>query len=372
VDFAFSEEQELLRSTARDVLRRISPPQWTRAALDGGAEPELFWSESARLGWMGIAAPEAAGGAAGTFIDQVVLLEEMGRALSPGAYAATTCAAAPVLASLGNEEQRRRLLAPLLDGRARAALLAGESRTPADAARLPVRAHRNGTSAVLNGGPVIVPGAKDADLLVVTAQSEDGTDAFAVATTSPRLHVVELHGFDPSRGLAEVVLDEVEVRLEDRLGHPGAAWMAVSAAVDRATVAACAELCGSGERMLEMTVEYAKSRQQFDRPIGTFQAVKHMCADMLLRLEASKAAVHYAALCIDEATPDAPLCTSIAKAFAGENIALLAEDAVQVHGGVGFTWEHDIHLYVRRAKTIEQLYGSTQWHRERVAQLVGV
>jgi len=378
MDFGFSEEQELLRSTARDVLTRTCPPGWTRSALEGGREPEAVWREAAKLGWLGIGVPEEDGGAGGSFIDQVVVLEEMGRALAPGAYAATACAALPVIASLARRTQREELLAALTEGRRRAALVAGSDRAPADSSTIPIRSSRNGSQTVLDGGPVIVPGGHGADLLVVAARVEgaDGlgpaVSTYVVETTRPGVEMVPLHEFDPSRGLARVVLDEVEVQDGDRLGDHGAGWPAIAAATERATVAACAELCGAGDRMLEMTIEYAKVREQFDRPIGSFQAVKHLCADMLVRLESSKAAVYYAALCIDEGRDDAPLATSIAKAYAGENIPLLAEDAVQVHGGIGYTWEHDIHLYVRRAKTIEQLFGSAQWHRERVARLVGL
>ena len=375
MDFAFSEEQDLLRSTARDVLTGVCPPQWTRGALEGGAEPPRFWSEVSKLGWLGIAAPEADGGAGGTFIDQVVLLEEMGRALAPGSYAATACAAAPVIAALAGGEQRDRLLTPLLDGSRRATLIAGDERRPGDVASLPIRATANGGSTVLTGGPVIVAGAAGADTLVVAARDGDGdcdgVSVFAVDRAAPNLQITPLHGLDASRGLARVSLDEVEVGDADRLGDRGGAGATVAAVVDRATVAACAELCGAGEVLLNAAVEYAKVREQFGRPIGSFQAVKHLCADMLVRLESSRAAVYYAALCIDQGRDDAPLTTSIAKAFAGEQIALLAEDAVQVHGGIGFTWESDVHLFVRRTKAIEQLWGATAWHRERVAQLIG-
>ena len=371
MDFAFSEEQELLRSTARDVLAGVCPPQWARGAIEGGPEPPRFWSEVSKLGWLGIAAPEADGGAGGTFIDQVVLLEEMGRALSPGSYAATVCAAAPLIAALASGEQRNRMLQPLLDGTRRAALLAGDERRPGDPRSLPVQASANGGTTVLTGGPVIVAGAAGADTLVVATRDGDGVSAFAVDSAVPNLRISPLHGVDATRGMARVSLDEVEVTDGDCLGERGGAAAAVAAVVDRATVAACAELCGAGEVLLEAAVAYAKVREQFGRLIGSFQAVKHLCADMLVRLESSRAAVHYAALCIDQGRDDAPLTTSIAKAFAGEQIPLLAEDAVQVHGGIGFTWECDVHLYVRRAKAIEQLWGATEWHRERVAQLIG-
>jgi len=371
LDFGFSDEQELLRRTARDVLARTCPPGWIRDAIEGGGEPEAVWREASRLGWLGIGIAEEDGGAGGGVIDQVVVLEEMGRMLAPAAYAATTCGALAVAAVL-HDERRGRLIPALCEGRRRATLVAGDVRAPADIERLAIRSSRNGGSTVLAGGPVIVPGAAGADLLVVAAQDERGAvGVYAVDAGTAGVNVAALRGFDPSRGLARVLLDEVEVGQSERL-DAGDARAAVAAAVDRATIAACAELCGAGDRMLEMTVEYAGVREQFDRPIGSFQAVKHMCADMLVRLECSRAAVYYAALCVDEGRDDAPLATSIAKAYAGENIPLLAEDAVQVHGGIGFTWEHDIHLYVRRAKSIEQLFGSTEWHRERVARLVGV
>ena len=369
MDFGFSAEQDLLRSTARDALAKLFPPGWQRPLLDAPLDDLNAtlpsWERVARLGWFGIGVPEARGGAGGSFVDQLVVLEELGRVLAPGGYAATVCGAAPVVDALARGDQRERLLTPLLDGRETGGLCArGEG------ARIAARG--DGGGMVLDGAAGLITGAAAADLLVVAAELDGGEEvACVVRRGAAGVRVTPVRSIDPTARAARVELHSVVVAGDDVLGGAVVA-SALDAAHDRLVVASVAELCGAGERMLEMAVAHARDREQFGRPIGSFQAVKHLCADMLVRLESAKAAVHYAALTIAEQRPDAPLAASAAKSFAAEAIGLLAEDALQVHGGLGFSWAHDIHLFVRRAASVARLHGSADAHRERVAALIGL
>ena len=369
MDFGFSAEQDLLRSTAREALAKQFPAGWQRPLLDAPLEDLNAslpsWERVARLGWFGIGVPEAHGGAGGSFVDQLVVHEELGRVLAPWGYAATVCGAAPAVDALAGGDQRVRLLTPLLDGRETGVLCAR-----GQGAQLAVR--RDGGGLVLDGTAGVIAGAAAADLLVVIAELDGGEEvACAVRRGAAGVRVTPVRTIDPTAQAARVELHAVGVAGDDVLPGTEVA-SAVDAAHDRLAVASVAELCGAGERMLEMAVAHAREREQFGRPIGSFQAVKHMCADMLVRLESAKAAVHYAALTIAEQRSDAPLAASAAKAFAAEAIGLLAEDALQVHGGLGFSWEHDIHLFVRRAASVARLHGSADAHRERVATLIGL
>jgi acyl-CoA dehydrogenase len=359
-----TEEQELLRATARKKLETVFPPAHARKLLEGTG-PEPPWSELGQLGWFGIAVAEDRGGAGAGFEDQVVILEEMGRVLAPAAYASTSCGAIPLLAALASPAQRERWLPALLAGERLAALVAGP-----DGAGVVARPVAEGFRLTGSVGPL--PGAAVAGALVVAALTPRGETIVGwLERDSGGLEVKAIHGLDATAQLARVDFDGVALADGDVAGRASAVAV-VAAAVDRLAIAAAAELCGAGERMLEMAVDYAKTREQFGRPIGSFQAVKHMCADMLVRLEASRATVEHAAASIAQERADAPAAVSGAKAFAAENIGLLAEDALQVHGGIGFTWEHPIHLYVRRAASVARLHGSGDMHRERVAIAAGL
>jgi len=359
-----TEEQEVLRRTARKKLEAVFPQTYPRELLDG-AEPEPRWAELGQLGWFGIDVPEDKGGAGLSFVDQVVVLEELGRVLAPAAYAATVAGAIPVLAELGSPSQLEGWLAPLLAGERSAVLVAGPDGTG-------VRAEPGPGGFRLTGKVGPLPGAAAAEVLVVSAQTPRGeTIVGCVLRAIEGLGVKPVRGLDPTAQLARVEFHSVKLADEDVIGRAAAA-RTVADAVDRLAIASAAELCGAGERMLEMAVDYAKTREQFGRPIGSFQAIKHMCADMMVRLEASRATVEHAAASLAEGRPDAPASVSGAKAFAAENIGLLAEDALQVHGGIGFTWEHPVHLYVRRAASVARLHGSGDAHRERVAAAAGL
>jgi alkylation response protein AidB-like acyl-CoA dehydrogenase len=364
VNFGFTDEQDMLRETARAALAETFPAGHARRLLEGTQAPRTPWERLARLGWFGVGVEESRGGSGGGFVDQVVILEEMGRVLAPADYAATVCGAVPVLDALACGAQRGSWLDPLLRGARIGVLLAGPDGSGVTATPRP-----EGLSLTGAAGPV--GGGAGATTFVVAAEI-DG-DGVAVCCVDAGAHGVTraaVAGTDATARLGRVTFDGTVVPAHAILGEGAEAARAVGAAVDRLAVAACAELCGAAERMLETAVEHAKAREQFGRPIGSFQAIKHMCADMLVRLAASRAAVHYAALCIAEGRDDVARAVSGAKAFASESLVLLAEDALQVHGGIGFTWEHDIHLYVRRAASTARLHGSGDAHRERVAAAI--
>ena len=358
-------DQVLLRETARRALESMFPEDHARRLL-GGADPERRWSELAGLGWFGIAVPEQFGGAGLGLMDQVVILEEMGRVLGPGAYAATSCGAIPVLVALATAPQRERWLTPLLSGERQAALVAGP-----DAGGIVARPAGDGYALSGVAGPV--PGAAGASTLVVAATTAGAeTVVCCIDSGAHGVSVLPVRGLDATAELGRLDFTGAVVAAEDVLGAGRGAVGVVADALNRLTIAAAAELCGAGERMLEMAVEYARVREQFGRPIGSFQAIKHMCADMMVRLESSRATVEHAAASVADGRAGAGAAVSVAKAFAAENIGLLAEDALQVHGGIGFTWEHAIHLYVRRAASVARLFGSADAHRERVAVAIGL
>jgi alkylation response protein AidB-like acyl-CoA dehydrogenase len=360
-----TEEQDLLRTTARQALEKAFPPDYARRLLDDEV-PEAPWPQLARLGWFGIGIDEAAGGAGGDFTDQAVVLHEMGRVLAPAGYSATAVGAAPLVAALGSPEQRAAWLEPLLSGARLGVLVAGPD------ASIEAAAGEGGLALSGETGPL--PGVAAAQTLVVaTDDASGGTVLSLVDRETTGVTITPVRGLDATAQLGRVSLNAVQVRDSAVLGAlPDTAAKAVEAALDRLAVASVAELVGAGEKMQEMAVEYAKVREQFGKPIGSFQAIKHMAADMVVRLESSRAVVHYAALSIAEGRDDSDEAASAAKAYAAEAIGLLAEDALQVHGGIGFTWEHPIHLYVRRAASVARLYGSGDMHRERVAQAVGL
>jgi alkylation response protein AidB-like acyl-CoA dehydrogenase len=334
-------------------------------AQDARGCPDELWKRMAELGWIGLALPEAHGGAGLGLVELAVLLEEMGRVLAPVPFLSTVLLGAGAIAQGGSEEQKRRLLPELARGRARAtlALLEGEERWDAEAVQLPLRRERGRLS--LSGTKRFVPDAQVADWLVVAAR--DPSAQLALVLVDARASGVELRPtatVDGTRKLAELRLDDVAVAADALL--PGGA-SALARVLDRARVGLCAEMLGGAERVLQMSVAYAKSREQFGRPIGSFQAIQHRCADMLVALESARSATWYAAWALETEAPDADVAAAIAKALLSEAGPRIAGDGIQIHGGLGFTWEQDLHLYYRRALVSARLFGDAAWNRERIA-----
>jgi alkylation response protein AidB-like acyl-CoA dehydrogenase len=379
MNFGFNDEQELLRSTARKFFDNECPSTTVRALMEesSGMTPEL-WKKLAEQGWLGLIAPEEHGGMALGIVDLVVLLEEMGRAVVPGPFFSTVLLGGLAILAAGNDAQKKAWLPKICSGEARATLAWMEPSAELGAAGVTLQAAAKGSGFTLNGTKLFVHDAHTADVIVVAARTtsgqnpEDGISLFLVPKGTPGLAVTLLPTMDQTRKLCEVTLTNVSVGGEAVMGAPGTGWKPLARVIDRATVGLCAEMCGGAQKVLDMTVEYAKIRQAFGRPIGSYQGVKHKAADMLVDVENSKSITYYAAWAMDEGVPEGPLAVSMAKAYVSDAYRRVSGAGIQLHGGIGFTWEHDLHLYFKRAKGSEFTFGDATWHRERVAQLVNL
>jgi alkylation response protein AidB-like acyl-CoA dehydrogenase len=379
MNFGFNEEQELLRSTARRFFENECPSAVVRTLMDGssGMTPAL-WGKIAEQGWLGLIFPEAHGGMALGFVDLVVLMEEMGRAVVPGPYFSTVLLGGLAILEAGSEGQKKEWLPRIASGEARVTLAWMEPSATLGAGGVTLQAAAAGGRFTLSGTKLFVHDAHTADALVVAARTgggkgaEEGVTLFLVPTGTPGLEVKLLPTMDQTRKLCEVTLANATLGREAVLGEVGGGWAPLGRVLDRATVGLCAEMCGGAQRVLEMTVEYAKIRQAFGRPIGSYQGVKHRAADMLVDVENSKSITYYAAWAMDEGVAEGPLAVSMAKAYVSDAYRRVAAGGIQLHGGIGFTWEHDLHLYFKRAKGSEFTFGDATYHRERVAQLVNL
>jgi alkylation response protein AidB-like acyl-CoA dehydrogenase len=378
MNFGFSEEQELLRSTARKFFENEFPSTVVRTLMETpeGMTPAL-WSKLGEQGWLGLIYPEAYDGMGLGLVDLVVLMEEMGRAVVPGPYFSTVMLGALAILEAGNEAQKKEWLPKIATGEKRVSLawMEPSATLGPDGVTLPA-AQKNG-SYTLSGTKLFVPDAHTSDAIVVAARtgmgkSEDGVGLFLVPKDAAGVEVKLLPTMDQTRKLCEVSLKDVRLGGESLLGGAGAGWKPLARVLDRATVALCAEMCGGAQKVLDMTVEYAKIRQAFGRPIGSYQGVKHKAADMLVDVENSKSITYYAAWALDEGVTEGPLATSMAKAYVSDAYRRVSAAGIQLHGGIGFTWEHDLHLYFKRAKGSEFTFGDATYHRERVAQLVNL
>jgi alkylation response protein AidB-like acyl-CoA dehydrogenase len=377
MDFGFSEEQELLRSTARKFLENECASAFVRRMMETaeGTTPE-FWAKLADQGWLGLVYPEAQGGAGLGFVDLAVLMEEMGRVVMPGPYFSTVLLGGLCLLEAGSEVQKKEWLGRIALGEAKTTLAWTEPNARWDAEGVTVTAGEVDGRFSLSGTKLFVPDAHVADLLVVAARTaadpEEGVSLFLVPRATPGVGVTLLPTMDQTRKLCEVRLEAATVPATALLGERGQGWRTLRRVVERATVALCAEMCGGAQRVLEMTTEYAKIRVAFGKPIGAYQGVKHRAADMLVEVENAKSITYYAAWAVDENAPDAPLAVSMAKAYVSDAYRRVAGAGIQLHGGIGFTWEHDLHLYLKRAKSSEFTFGDATYHRERVARLINL
>jgi alkylation response protein AidB-like acyl-CoA dehydrogenase len=370
VNFAFTEEQEELRVTARAFLADFSTPAQVRAAMESelGHDPSVWKRIGAELGWTAVAIPEAYGGLGLSWVEVAALQELMGEALFCAPYLATVGLAASAIQAAGDEAQKVRLLGSL----------AGEGAVAALASSAEPFFRRDGSAYVLDGVERQVVDGHCADLLVIAARAPgsegaEGVSLFAVPAATPGMRRVALPTLDRTRRLAELRLAGVRVPASLRLGAEGEAAPALARALALGAVALAAEQVGVAQRSLALAVAYAKERVQFGRPIGSFQAIKHKCADMMVKLEAARSAVYWAACVAAEPdAPDLPLAASAAKAAASDAAFFCAANALQIFGGVGFTAEYDIQLYFKRARASAALLGDAAFHREQVARRIGL
>ena len=378
MNFGFNEEQELLRSTARKFFENECGSDTVRRLMETpeGISPDL-WTKLAEQGWLGLVYPEAYDGMGLGLVDLVVLMEEMGRAVVPGPYFSAVLLGGLAIAEAGSEAQKKEWLPKIAAGDRRVALAWMEPSAQLGPAGVTLTAVEKGGQYTLSGTKLFVHDAHTADALVVAARTRpgagaDGVSLFLLPKRTRGLEVTLLPTMDQTRKLCEVALSDVTIGPDALLGAAGAGWAPLAHVLDRATVALCAEMCGGAQKVLDMTVEYAKIRQAFGRPIGSYQGVKHRAADMLVDVENSKSITYYAAWALDEGAAEAPLAVSMAKAYVSDAYRRVAAAGIQLHGGIGFTWEHDLHLYFKRAKGSEFTFGDATHHRERVAQLVNL
>jgi alkylation response protein AidB-like acyl-CoA dehydrogenase len=372
MDFAFSEEQEMLRRSARDFLAKECSSKVVRKLMESSdTYDEGLWKKVAALGWTALGIPEEYGGV-GTFLDLVVVLEEAGRALMPGPFFATMGLAVPAIIEAGTEGQKKEALSAIAQGSARATLAFTEPSGRWDAGSVTLTAKPSGGGWQLDGIKQFVPDAEAADFTVVAARTrgegEDGISLFLVKGRPQGMTVTPLKTLDQTRRWSEVRFDGIKLDAGSLMGAADKAWPPLKRALEWATAALCAEMVGGTQKVLETSTDYAKTRHQFGKPIGIYQAVSHKLADMLVLSESGRSATYYAAWAVDADAPDRSLAASMAKAYVSDAYRKVAGDGIQVHGGIGFTWEHDMHLYFKRAKSSEVTLGDATYHRELVAQ----
>ncbi|HEX4603202.1 MAG TPA: acyl-CoA dehydrogenase family protein [Candidatus Angelobacter sp.] len=356
MQFGLSESQQILKDTARKFFAGESPIAAVRKAMetDTAYDPAL-WTKMAEQGFTGTITPEEYGGMGLGKVELVLLMEEAGYALLPGPFFSTVALAGSVIDACASPEQKKKYLARIAGGEARATVALVEAAGSWDPASLLMTAAGN----KLSGTKLFVTDAAVADFMIVAAR--DGV--YAVDAKAAGLRIEPMKGMDLARKIYSV---EFKNTPAEKLGDSSG----LARALDVATAALCAEMVGGMQRALELTVAYAKTRKQFGKPIGIFQAVQHLCADMYLETESSRSAAYYAAWALEENTDDATTAISVAKMYASDASRTVGNRGIQVHGGMGFTWENDLHLYYRRAKASETMLGDATFHRERIARLV--
>jgi alkylation response protein AidB-like acyl-CoA dehydrogenase len=375
MNFALDDEQQRLRTTARAFLTAHSPSPAVRAAMttERGWDPGLWQRIAGEMGWPAVIVPEAHGGLGLGQVELMVLMEAMGAALLCAPFFSTVCLAANALVVAGTDAQQAEWLPGIAAGTTTATVAHAEPDGRWGADGITANARAEGDAFVLSGVKSFVVDGHTADLLIVAARrpsshGTDGVELFLVPAGTPGVERRVLATMDQTRRLAEVTLRDVRIPASARLTGAASGWAALATTLGLATVALAAEQVGGAERCLELAVAYAHERVQFGRPIGSFQAIKHKCADMLMRVEAARSATYYAACTADERNAELPVAAALAKAYCSDAYFQCAADCLQIHGGVGFTWEYDVHLYFKRAKSSEALLGDAAHHREAVAR----
>src|SRR5262245_4835855 len=339
---------------------------------DPRGESEAMWKDIAQLGWLGLALPEAYGGSGLGMVETALILDEMGRAAFPGPYAPTTLAAL-ALAAHGSDAQRQRWLPAIAAGDARASVALLDADLDWNPRAVTTSAQRRDGGWVLSGLKRVVPWAHVADFVLVPARGATdghGLTLFLVEADAPGLELTPMSGIDLATRWVSLRLESVSVPASAIVGQPGHALPLLEDLLRRGAVMAAAEMLGAARRCLDMSVGYAKVREQFGQPIGSFQAIRHKCAEMLLEVENAHTATYYAAWAEDAGAEDRALAASVAKAYVGDAARKVCGDAIQVHGGIGFTWEFDLHLYFKRAKALEATWGDADYHRELIVRHV--
>ncbi|MGZ4677223.1 MAG: acyl-CoA dehydrogenase family protein [Acidimicrobiia bacterium] len=381
MELDFDPDQEALRDSVRAFLDTECPIALVREVVEAriagrsaDAVADALDAKTAALGWPALTVPEAAGGLGLGPIELALVAEELGRALAPGRLFATITQYVPIVAALGTAEQAERLLAPVADGSVSATLAIAEPAGSVDPATTTVVARPTADGVVLHGSKAsVVEPAPDGMVAVVArtpgTEGDDGVGVYVVPTDACVVRPVD--AVDPSRVLATIDLDGVVVEPDHTLGIPGReSAAAVRHALDTATLGLALDAVGAAQALFDLSLDYVKQREQFGVPIGSFQSMKHKFADMLILVERARALAYFAALTIAEGDERQSLATAMAKAAAGDAATRVAKEGIQVHGGIGYTWEADVHLYVRRLESDALLFGSAAHHRRHVSDVL--
>ena len=380
MEFAFTEEQEMIRDTAAAFLTEVSSSEAIRLAMatERGYDPELWQRICEEMYWQAIHIPEAYGGMGLGYVEVVAMMEQMGRHLLCSPFFSTVCLAGNALIVAGTEEQKSHWLGKLCEGTLTATVAFNGGVNSWNADSVTATWKRDGESFVLDGDYRYVIDGHSSDLLIVAAREqgsvgEEGISLFLVDAEAAGVNRTWLPTMDQTRKQASIELLSVSVGADAIMGEAGRAWDQLARVLDLAAVALSAEQVGGCQQLLDMTVEYTSERVQFNRTIASFQAVKHKAADMMLQTEVARSGIYYAACVAQEAlgggdlAAELPEAASVAKSYCSDAYFAIAGDTMQLFGGVGFTWEYDVHLYFKRAKSSEHLLGNGAVHRERIA-----
>ncbi len=369
MNFAFTEEQDQLRQFVRSFMEDKASEAAVREQMDTETGyDQAVWSQMAdQMGLQGMIIPEEFGGQGFTFVELGVVLEEMGRSLICAPFLSGQLAALAIMNS-NDDGAKKDLLPGIASGETIATLAFTEENGKWDESGVTATAS-NGDGWTINGTKSFVLDGHSAGLLVVAARTDAGVSLFAVESGADGVSTESLSTMDQTRKQAKVTLANAPARL---IGTDGEGWSTMTTVLDLAAIALAAEQVGGAQFVLDMAVQYAKDRVQFGRPIGSFQAIKHKCADMLLEVESAKSAAYYGLWCASEMNDELPSVASLAKAYCSDAYFHAAAENIQIHGGIGFTWEHPAHLYFKRAKSSELMFGDPSYHREMLAQRIGL
>jgi len=370
MDFDLNKAQKLLQQSARDFFARECKPERVRELMaTDTAYDEGLWRAMADQGWTGLIIPEDFGGLGLSLVDLIAVSEEMGRACLPGPFLSTLWAAA-LIDRAGSEGQRKQYLDPIAAGEMKATVALLEEDADWNPGAVQLRAEKEGKEYRLRGRKEFVADAEVADLIICVARGNDGLVLAPVVKGAKGMKIAATPAIDATRKLYSVEFEDVVAPEADALALNMRTHDAIESATNTAIVALCAEMLGGMQWTLETAVEYAKTRQQFGKPIGVYQAVQHQLADMFLMTEGARSAVYYAAWAVSEDDPSTKLAVSVAKACCSDAAREVGNRGAQVHGGIGFTWEHNLQLYYKRAKASEIMFGDANYHREEIARKV--
>lgn len=379
MNFNYDDSQQILKESARKFLKQESPISHIRNMLDDklGFSRDVY-KKMADLEWTALMIPEEYGGLEQSLVDFMVIQEEIGRALTPEPLFSTIVLGALPVMYGGSDALKKEILPKVADGSMLMTMALTEEKFTYEPFDIDMKAEKDGSGYVLSGTKMFVPDAHVADKMVVVARTKEDSDRkkgltlFIVDQKDGKaegIQSTELKSLD-SRKRFKLVFDKVAVSEANIIGKVDEAWPILDRVIGEATAALSAEMVGGAEYIIEMTAEYAKTRIAFGVPIGSLQAVQHKAADMLVAKECAKSSTYYACMALAEGRDDAPFAVSAAKAWASDAYIRATADGIQLHGGIGFTWEHDIHLYYKRAKATEVTFGDANYHRELAAQIL--